>query len=39
MTVNLFGQAKHGWMWREELCPGAPHAIACGGFVRAIAGR
>jgi hypothetical protein len=39
MTVNLFGQAKRGWMWREGLGPGAPHAMACGGFIRVIAGR
>jgi DNA oxidative demethylase len=23
MTVNLFGDAEHGQMWREDLCPGA----------------
>ena len=23
MTLNLFGDAEQGRMWREELCPGA----------------
>lgn len=23
MTLNLFGQARQGQTWREDLCPGA----------------
>ena len=31
MTLNLFGDAEQGRMWREELCPGATRRVAFEG--------